>query len=83
VTFVERINEVIADEAQPRGVRVSVVPSVTEGGAAEIHLSSQSPHHLSVIKVPAGSGSDFIESLYLAGVLKHQQAFANLGGKLT
>ncbi len=75
----DRILREIADEPQSRGVRVSVAASREAEGAAEIHLLTQSPHHLSVIKVPADARD--VESLYTAGLLAHQRAVRNLGGK--
>jgi hypothetical protein len=79
VAWVQSVHEMIADEPHPHGVRVSVQPSRETEGAAEIHLFTQSPYHLSVIKVP--SGSQNVEGLYGAGLMQHERAVKNLGGR--
>jgi hypothetical protein len=79
-SHVERVTAMLADEPHPPGVRVSVAPSKETEGAAEIHLFTQSPYHLSVIKVPAGCQN--VEGLYVAGLSQHERAVRNLGGRL-
>ena len=79
MSWVESVAEMIADEARPHGVRVSVMPSKEVEGAAEIHLFTQSPYHLSVIKVLAGARN--VEGLYQAGLAQHGRALKNLGAK--
>lgn len=79
VRWAHAIQEMIADEPHPHGVRVSVQPSRETEGAAEIHLFTNSPHHLSVIKVPAGAQN--VEGLYGAGLMQHERAVKNLGGR--
>jgi hypothetical protein len=78
--WLRAVQEMIADEPHPANVRVSVMPSRETEGDVEIHLFTQSPYHLSVVKVPRES-KNVEERLYLPGLMAHQRAVANLGGR--